>query len=51
MNNLVLTYRCSNTEQSDFIRLYTEISRYTNQIYYVGRQDINKELNEQLLNE
>ncbi|CDW77091.1 UNKNOWN [Stylonychia lemnae] len=39
INNTIVTYRCSSTDESDFLRIYNEMNKFSQQIFYVSKKD------------
>ena len=48
-NNALVTYRCSPLEDTDFLRIYTEMAKFSNQIFYLCKNDQAQVINWKLL--
>eukprot|EP00347_Sterkiella_histriomuscorum_P013841 403363160 len=48
-NNTLVTYRCSSQEDNDFLRIYNEMSKYSNQLFYLCKNDSLQQVTYRLL--
>ena len=49
-NNLIVSYRCTHEQESDFARLYYSFCKFSSQVFYLSRSEVSKEIDQALLN-